>query len=228
MDTFKLKLREAISQFGDTTLGYVLDWVDMDTNFINLKGNDVDSIALHGNILTITKINGVALTCELPVNISQTINSGVIAKSPSENAVFNALSFKIDCNEVITGGTKTKITYDEKGLVVAGEMATTVDVPDSINKRYVTDSNLNDLNNLSVVAITNNYNDLNNLPILSYIYNQTIPADIWEINHPLKKNPSVTVVNNLGLTVEGQVSYETINSLKVSFTSAFAGVAFLN
>ncbi len=71
MGTFKLKLREAISQFGDTTLGYVLDWVDMDTNFINLKGNDVDSIALHGNILTITKINGVALTLELPDNIIQ-------------------------------------------------------------------------------------------------------------------------------------------------------------
>ena len=39
MSDFKLKLRELISQFDDTTLGFVLDWADMDNNFINLKKN---------------------------------------------------------------------------------------------------------------------------------------------------------------------------------------------
>jgi len=43
-------------------------------------------------------------------------------------------------NSAITGATKTKITYDSKGLVTSGADATTADITDSTNKRYQTDS----------------------------------------------------------------------------------------
>jgi hypothetical protein len=43
-------------------------------------------------------------------------------------------------NSAITGATKTKITYDAKGLVTAGADATTADIADSSNKRYQTDN----------------------------------------------------------------------------------------
>jgi hypothetical protein len=43
-------------------------------------------------------------------------------------------------NSAITGATKTKITYDAKGLVTTGADATTADIADSSNKRYVTDA----------------------------------------------------------------------------------------
>ena len=43
-------------------------------------------------------------------------------------------------NTAITAGTKTKITYDAKGLVTNGTDATTADIADSLNKRYVTDA----------------------------------------------------------------------------------------
>lgn len=49
----------------------------------------------------------------------------------------------------ITGATKTKITYDANGLVTAGADATTADIADSSNKRYVTDADLTDIGNLS-------------------------------------------------------------------------------
>lgn len=45
-------------------------------------------------------------------------------------------------NTSIIGSTKTKITYDSKGLVTSGTDATTADIIDSLNKRYVTDSQL--------------------------------------------------------------------------------------
>lgn len=45
-------------------------------------------------------------------------------------------------NGAITGATKTKITYDTKGLVTAGADATTADIADSLDKRYVTDAQL--------------------------------------------------------------------------------------
>ena len=52
-------------------------------------------------------------------------------------------------NTAITGATKTKITYDSKGLVTAGVDATTADIADSTNKRYVTDANLVIIGNTS-------------------------------------------------------------------------------
>ena len=60
-----------------------------------------------------------------------------------------ALDGKVDENAAITGATKTKITYDSKGLVTAGADATTADIADSTNKRYVTDADLTTLSNTS-------------------------------------------------------------------------------
>lgn len=59
------------------------------------------------------------------------------------------LDGKVDENAAITGATKTKITYDAKGLVTAGADATTADIADSADKRYVTDAQLTVIGNTS-------------------------------------------------------------------------------
>ena len=52
-------------------------------------------------------------------------------------------------NADITAATKTKITYDAKGLVTAGADATTADIAASTDKNYVTDAELTVLQNTS-------------------------------------------------------------------------------
>lgn len=59
------------------------------------------------------------------------------------------LNAKVSSNTAITGATKTKITYDAKGLVTSGADATTADIADSSNKRYVTDAQLVVIGNTS-------------------------------------------------------------------------------
>jgi len=54
-------------------------------------------------------------------------------------------------NSAIVGATKTKITFDAKGLVTSGADATTADIADSLDKRYVTDANLTTIGNQSGV-----------------------------------------------------------------------------
>jgi hypothetical protein len=71
------------------------------------------------------------------------------ANKPVSTATQTALDLKVDENSPITGATKTKITYDAKGLVTVGADATTADIADSTNKRYVTDANLTVINNTS-------------------------------------------------------------------------------
>ena len=60
-----------------------------------------------------------------------------------------ALNGKVDENAAITGATKTKITYDSKGLVTVGADATTADIAASTDKNYVTDAQLVVIGNTS-------------------------------------------------------------------------------
>lgn len=64
-------------------------------------------------------------------------------------AALSAATDFVAANVAIVGATKTKITYDAKGLVTAGADATTADIADSLNKRYVTDAHLVILGNTS-------------------------------------------------------------------------------
>lgn len=61
------------------------------------------------------------------------------ANKPISTATQTALDDKVTKNILITGATKTKITYDSKGLVTGGSDATTADIADSTDKRYITD-----------------------------------------------------------------------------------------
>lgn len=52
-------------------------------------------------------------------------------------------------NSAITAATKTKITYDTKGLITAGADATTADIAPSTNRNYLTDVQTGVLSNTS-------------------------------------------------------------------------------
>jgi len=60
-----------------------------------------------------------------------------------------ALDAKITANSPITGATKTKVTYDANGLITSGADATTADIADSLDKRYITDAQQTILGNTS-------------------------------------------------------------------------------
>ena len=51
------------------------------------------------------------------------------ADKPISSATQTALNAKVNSNSAITGATKTKITYDSKGLVTAGADLTASDIP---------------------------------------------------------------------------------------------------
>jgi hypothetical protein len=71
-----------------------------------------------------------------------------------------ALAAKVDGNVAITGATKTKVTYDAKGLVTSGADATTADINDSTDRRYVTDAQRTVIQNTS----GNNTGDQTSVP----------------------------------------------------------------
>ena len=92
------------------------------------------------------KITPTALKTALSLNA---VDNTSDANKPISSATQTALDLKVDENAAITGATKTKITYDAKGLVTAGADATTADIADSTNKRYVTDAQATVIGNTS-------------------------------------------------------------------------------
>ena len=91
----------------------------------------------------------------LKTYIEDVVNSMTITPSSHTHTISDITSLqtqldaKVDENSAIVGATKTKVTYDAKGLVTAGTDATTADIADSTNKRYVTDAQLTIITNTS-------------------------------------------------------------------------------
>lgn len=98
----------------------------------------------------IKTVNNTSLLGSGNISISSAVAwGGVTGTLSNQTDLQTALDGKVDENSPITGATKTKITYDSKGLVTAGADATTADIADSTNKRYVTDAQLTVIGNTS-------------------------------------------------------------------------------
>lgn len=63
---------------------------------------------------------------------------------------------------------------------------------------------------------------------LQFVFNQGAPASVWTVVHTLNKFPSVTVVDSAGTTIIGQVVYDSISQVTLTFTAPFSGKAYLN
>ena len=62
----------------------------------------------------------------------------------------------------------------------------------------------------------------------TYIHIQSVPFTTWVISHDLGKFPSVTLVNDDNIEIEGNVKYESELRIVVTFTKPQSGKAFLN
>ena len=110
---------------------------------------------------------------------------------------------KVDENTAITGATKTKITYDAKGLVTAGADATTADIADSTNKRYVTDAQL------VVVGNTSGTNTGDNATNSQYSGLAASKQDTLVSNTNIKTINSTSVLGSGNISVEPVITATT-------------------
>lgn len=62
----------------------------------------------------------------------------------------------------------------------------------------------------------------------TYMFEQAIPSDTWEIQHNLNKYPSVSIVDSAGSIVMGDVLYVDTNKVILTFSGQFNGKAYLN
>lgn len=63
---------------------------------------------------------------------------------------------------------------------------------------------------------------------LNFAFLQNSASAMWTVPHNLGKNPSVTVVDTGGTTLEADVSYVDDDNLTITFLGACSGTAYLN
>ena len=61
-----------------------------------------------------------------------------------------------------------------------------------------------------------------------YEHTQSVSSDLWTINHNMSKVPAVTIFDDSGNNVEGQITVVDSNNITIGFNTAFSGVAHLN
>jgi hypothetical protein len=62
----------------------------------------------------------------------------------------------------------------------------------------------------------------------TFVFTQGVPATVWNIQHNLGKFPSVSVINNNNVVINGEVTYIDNNNVQLNFSAGFTGKAYLN
>ena len=66
------------------------------------------------------------------------------------------------------------------------------------------------------------------LSLQTYVHEQGIASDTWEITHNLNKFPTVVLVDSAGTTFGAAVTYNSSNKCTVYMNGATTGKAYLN
>jgi hypothetical protein len=66
------------------------------------------------------------------------------------------------------------------------------------------------------------------LPPVAYHHRQGIASNTWVIAHNLGFYPNVTTMDSAGSITEGEIVYNSVNQLTVTFSAPFSGNAYLS
>jgi hypothetical protein len=76
-----------------------------------------------------------------------------------------------------------------------------------------------------ITMLTYDYEDFGDK---TYNHQQAVPSAQWVVTHGLNKYPSVSVVDSAGSSVVGDVLYDSLNQVTITFSAPFSGNAFFN
>lgn len=205
--------------------------VDISDN--TTKKIDITQIKAQSPVQSVNSNIGVVVLTKTDIGLSNVDNTSD-ANKPVSTATQTALDGKVDENAAITGATKTKITYDAKGLVTSGADATTADIADSTNKRYVTDAQATVIGNTSGTntgdnATNSQYSGLaaSKQDALTLTTTGTSGAATLvgaTLNIPQYSGGGGTTWGSITGTLSAQTDLQTALNLKVPYTGATGDV----
>jgi hypothetical protein len=62
----------------------------------------------------------------------------------------------------------------------------------------------------------------------SYTHDQSVPSDVWTVDHGLGFKPNVTILDTAGSVCEGDIDYPSADRVILIFNAPFSGTAYLS
>lgn len=155
---------QSVTDFGSTTTNSITA-----SSFIRQDGTGDNILLDNGGTITISSLYTNLTPSQTSTNFTINSSTGTDATIPLGNGTLAGATINnystaeknklagitpganigVVPNNPIIGATNTKITYDSKGLVTSGTSATTADISESTDKRYVTNDELVVIGNTS-------------------------------------------------------------------------------
>lgn len=60
-----------------------------------------------------------------------------------------------------------------------------------------------------------------------YTHTQGTSSPVWTINHNLNGHPTAVVLDSAGTQCEGTFTYPSTNTMVITFTASFSGIAYI-
>ncbi len=172
-DTSEIDLTITAKDLTATIVSWSIDESKLDTS-VNASLDLADSAVQNLADLWIT-------ATDAEINVLDGITASTAELNYTDGVTSNIqtqLDGKVDENWAITWATKTKITYDAKGLVTAWADATTADIADSSNRRYVTDAQQTIIAATTASFTTADETKLDNITVTQPVDLDAMEADI--------------------------------------------------
>lgn len=122
--------------------------------------------------------------------------------------------------EVSTGRSRESISVTKDNLNVASVEVSTRRPLGSVSVTKVVKN--------TVIADDGRLNAVESGGLSAYVHTQATPSTEWVVNHNLTFTPSVTVVNNAGEVLIGEVQFTGEQQITVRFTAATSGLVYLS
>ena len=196
-------------------------------------------------VATYLNVKGkISIGAQMPYKFYSTLNAGggsVSLVSGGGGTAFSDVTSLRISNKDLSGELKVQFfEYLVNSDIMIGQMGAisifghykvaTYAVDPADNQYYILTLNYIGGNG---ALVEDYYYDIFNFTLASasdktFVHDQAVPSAIWTITHNLGKFPSVSVVDTQKQIYWGNVEYINSNQLKVTFSAAFAGQAFLN